>query len=70
MAERGNRARIERRIAWYAGEGTFAHRRPSVGRREIEIAADLINDNQLGRIELSLLERKDSASPGIAFRSD
>jgi hypothetical protein len=61
MGERGNRAGIERRIARCAGEGTLAHRRPSVRRREVQVAADLINYNQLGRIELGLLERKDGA---------
>jgi hypothetical protein len=70
MGERGNRARIERRIARCAGKGTLAHRRPSVGRREIQVAAELINDNELGRIEFGLLERKNGTSPRIAFGSD
>ena len=70
MGERSNRGRIERRITWCAGDGTVAHRRPSVGRCEIQVAAELVNDNQLGRIELGLLEGKHGALPRIAFRSD
>jgi len=70
MGKRGNRGGIERCIARCAGEGTFAHWRPSVRWREVQIAADLINHHDLRRIEIGLLERKCGAEPGIAFGSN
>ena len=70
MGERGNRGGIERRVAWCACHSSFAERRPSVRRGKVEVAADLVNHDDLGRIQIGLVERKCGALPGIAFGSD
>jgi hypothetical protein len=70
MSERGNRGGIERRIAWRSCQRTFAHRSPSVRRGQVQVAADLVNHDDLGRIKVGLLERKCGALPGITFGGD
>ena len=70
MGERSNRSGIARRIAWCTCDGTFANRSPSVCRGEVEIAPDLVNHHDLVCIQVGLLKRKCSTSPGIAFGSN
>jgi len=41
----GNCGRGERRVARHGCHGTLSDGRPSMGRREIEVAADLVHDH-------------------------
>ena len=70
MGERGNCGGIDWRIAWYACHGTFAERSPSVRWGQVQIATHLVNHDDLGRIQVGLLERKCGALPGITFGGD
>lgn len=70
MAERGNRGGIEWRIAWCSCARTLADGSPSVGWSQIQVAAYLVNHDDLAGIKLGLFKRKYGALPGITFRGD
>lgn len=70
MRDGGNRGGIDGRVARYPSHGTFADRSPGMAGSHVQIAANLVNHDDLRGIEIRLLQRKRDACPGIAFGSD
>lgn len=68
--QRTDRGGVHRSIARSLGRGSLSFGGASIAWGEVEIAAKLVKDDEIGSIDVLLLNSKEQASPDVAFRGD